>query len=658
MADQEESKRISLQVTSLSTQLIESIDKQSQLEEQLLVAKKTISTQQNIANSYNELKQELQSLKLQYETDKTKFKKQEEICADAEKKVATLNQEIEDLTASLFDEANNMVADARKEQNAVEILNSKLKEQLKEKDLLLDTLSMQLKNLKNVLYKFENDFNSSKNVSLSDSATSSTTSIDRSTTNQTSVNDNSLSFQGVLFSPLLHSLRYDVPLYTEYLKFLAVLPQCENLQQTTSESKLLRRLINYEISPVLRLDNASGVGWLVKRNLMNLMMEGLVSIEPISGINETYRTGYSSPSIPDSPEVENKDSHLFSRPVNSPPVAMVEPCAFCGENRNDILEHGRLYIFKTYQKLENGKNELTNQFPVCHYCLLKLRQVCEIFAFLRSLRSGAWHLEKVALASIHQGKVNAYSEVTKASRPKMKSKRLSIFQGLKQSQSSTPIIENGPQFADKNGLPTTNIQRSWARLSQLRASLQWSHIGVWSLDESVATDIAPSTDISKAKSFEEEQGLGIASNNIPVPITHEEDETFDFEADTANSISVDETVNGIRHTDQSSDDIGDHNEKTNEKTATDLQGKNEEKKSKKIEPQHSRQPSQSSTVLNDNKESAESAHDTHASSEEPSDLLETYQDLSADLEPESEKPENLDNSDEEDSFNDAKDVVN
>lgn len=181
MADQEESKRISLQVTSLSTQLIESIDKQSQLEEQLLVAKKTISTQQNIANSYNELKQELQSLKLQYETDKTKFKKQEEICADAEKKVATLNQEIEDLTASLFDEANNMVADARKEQNAVEILNSKLKEQLKEKDLLLDTLSMQLKNLKNVLYKFENDFNSSKNVSLSDSATSSTTSIDRST---------------------------------------------------------------------------------------------------------------------------------------------------------------------------------------------------------------------------------------------------------------------------------------------------------------------------------------------------------------------------------------------------------------------------------------------------------------------------------------------
>lgn len=658
MADQEESKRISLQVTSLSTQLIESIDKQSQLEEQLLVAKKTISTQQNIANSYNELKQELQSLKLQYETDKTKFKKQEEICTDAEKKVATLNQEIEDLTASLFDEANNMVADARKEQNAVEILNSKLKEQLKEKDLLLDTLSMQLKNLKNVLYKFENDFNSSKNVSLSDSATSSTTSIDRSTTNPTSVNDNSFSFQGVLFSPLLHSLRYDVPLYTEYLKFLAVLPQCENLQQTTSESKLLRRLINYEISPVLRLDNASGVGWLVKRNLMNLMMEGLVSIEPISGINETYRTGYSSPSIPDSPEVENKDSHLFSRPVNSPPVAMVEPCAFCGENRNDILEHGRLYIFKTYQKLENGKTELTNQFPVCHYCLLKLRQVCEIFAFLRSLRSGAWHLEKVALASIHQGKVNAYSEVTKTSRPKMKSKRLSIFQGLKQSQSSTPIIENGPQFADKNGLPTTNIQRSWARLSQLRASLQWSHIGVWSLDESVATDIAPSTDISKAKSFEEEQGLGIASKNIPVPITPEEDETFDFEADTANSISVDETVNGIRHTDQSSGDIGGHNEKTNEKTATDLQGKNEEKKSKEFEPQHSRQPSQSSTVLNDNKESAESIHDTHASSEEPSDLLETYQDLSADLEPESEKPENLDNSDEEDSFNDAKDVVN
>ena len=177
MADQEESKRISLQVSSLSTQLIESIDKQSRLEEQLLNANKTITSQKSIVDSYNEMKTALDQLKLDYERDKTKFDKQQEICADAEKKVASLNQEIEDLTASLFDEANNMVVDARKEKNAIEILNGRLQEQLKEKDLLLETLSIQLKNLKTVLYKLENDNNASKRISLSDSAMSSTTLV-------------------------------------------------------------------------------------------------------------------------------------------------------------------------------------------------------------------------------------------------------------------------------------------------------------------------------------------------------------------------------------------------------------------------------------------------------------------------------------------------
>ncbi|CDO92758.1 unnamed protein product [Kluyveromyces dobzhanskii CBS 2104] len=652
MADQDESKRISLQVTSLSTQLIESINKQSQLEEQLLSAKRQITNQQNSADSVSALKAELEELKLSYEKDKAKFKKQEGICSDAEKQVASLNLEIEDLTASLFDEANKMVADARKEQNAVEILNSKLKEQLKEKDLLLDTLSIQLKNLKNVIYKFENDLNSSKNVSLSDSATSSSASIDRLTTNQTSVLDISLSTQCVLFSPPLHSLRYDVPLYTEYLKFLAVLPSCESLSHTTTESKLLRRLVHYEINPVLRLDNASGLGWLVKRNLMNIMMDGLVSIEPISGINETYRTGYTSPNVSDSPAVENKDSHLFSRPVNSPPVAMLDPCAFCGENRNDILEHGRLYILKTHTKLENGKTDLTNQFPVCHYCLLKLRQVCEIFAFLRSLKSGAWNLEKVTLTSVQQGNVTGYSEVTKTSRPKPKNKRLSIFKGLNQSQYTTPIVENAPQFADRNGLPTTNIQRSWAHLSQLRASLHWSHVGVWSLDDSAAADISPAADSTKTRACEE-QGLGIASESFEVPLTPDQDETFDFEAGTATPTSMSKAFDKPGVADQSWNDKDKHHERT----AVEAQNEPRQSLSDEKELSSSIHSVQTSVVLQSSSKSSETAAKNIPSSEEPSDLFEAYTDEPEAVDQKVKSGHESEHSEEEENFNDASDVV-
>lgn len=691
MSEQEESKRISLQVTSLSTQLIESIDKQSQLEEQLVTAKKTIASQQHAIDSYNELKQNYETLKQEYEKDREKFRKQEVICADAEKKVSSLNQEIEDLTASLFDEANNMVADARKEKNSVEILNAKLKEQLKEKDLLLDTLSMQLKNLKNVLYKLEND-HSSKNVSISDSAMSSSTSIERSTTNQTSTYENlQAAPSGLLFSPLIQALRYDVPLYTEYLKFLAVLPECETIHQTSSDSKLIKRLVNYEILPVLRLDNASGIGWLTKRNLMNLMMEGLVSIEPISGVNETYRSGYASPTVTDTPNSESNESHLFSRPLNSPPVAMLDPCAFCGENRNDILEHGRLYVFKTYQKQEDGKTEVQNQLPVCHYCLIKLRQVCEIFAFLRSLKSGAWNLEKVTLASIKDGNLTNYFEVLKTSKSKSKSKRLSIFQGFKSSQTSTPVTENLHQFADKNGLPTTNIQRSWARLSQLRASLHWSHIGVWSLDEAYAADITPASEANKIKDGEE-HGLGITSEQIPIPLTPEGDETFDFEAANSSTKSTgavsannssdiqEDTTEIIEKEVQEISDVESSSvfkESQGEKVKGELELTDVSAHSDKTESHQQTEEQKLNSArdvtpvpedLSDIKESVDQSPETRDSSEEPNEVLDAYgspsvktsrsTDSVRENNPKNKSsPSSDDISEDEDHFNDAKEEV-
>ena len=443
-----------------------------------------------------------------------------------------------------------------------------------------------------------------------------------------------------------------MPLYAEYLKFLAVLPNCETLQQTSSDSKLIRRLVNYEITPVLRLDNASGVGWLLKRNLLNLMMEGSVSIEPISGINETYRTGYSSPSINDTSNAETKNSHLFSRPVNSPPVAMLEPCAFCSEQRDDILEHGRLYILKTLQKNEHGENEVTNQFPLCHYCLLKIRQVCEIFAFLRSLKSGVWNLEKLSLASIRQGKQSKYAQVSKTL--KSKSKRMSIFQNLKQSQTATSsVTENISQFADRNGLPTTNIQRSWARLSQLRASLLWSHIGVWSLDDALQIEVAPTEHEKSNDSVgeEQEQGLGITTiSGLPVTLT--EDESFDFENKRKSQSPTD---NSLELT------ITDDNEITDNHVITDDNGVISESKSERSLKSDSQNENENSSIpagmiekfvqkesLIDEMNRAVSEQPSIESTQEPDDFLEAYHDSSMEKQEKEESP-----SDDDERFDDA-----
>ncbi|SCU96693.1 LADA_0H02256g1_1 [Lachancea dasiensis] len=514
MSSEEESKRISVQVSSLSTQLIESIDRQSHLEDQLLQARKTIANQNGALRQIENLEEQVKQLRSNLQTEKAqhlqtqKELQQERIDKDAaQAETSRLNTEVEDLTASLFDEANAMVADARKETHNVSLKNSKLNEQLQEKDTLLETLKIQLKNLKTVLYTLEEESNtvskSNRNsIAANDLASVSTGSLE-GTVN--SLTGNSSVANTVLFSPYLKSLRYDLGLYNEFLKFISALPECAAIKDTTSYSKLLRRLIHDEIQPLLRLDTAAGVSWYVRRNLMTLMLEGMVVVEPLSGINETYRLGHSSnPSnglLKLSKGEKVQDSRLYNYPANSPPVAIQDPCAFCSESRNDILEHGRLYVFKTLQKSDDGSLTLNAQFPLCHYCLLKIRQTCEIFAFLRSLKSGAWHLENVTGSSTPQSGSPEPTEKKLAPRLALqenpaldkKVKRTSVMAGLAKASTAkgTNALGKVPAMAIHSKGPATNIQRAWAQLCKLRASLHWAHMGVWDLEDSLETKLGP-----------------------------------------------------------------------------------------------------------------------------------------------------------------------
>ncbi|CEP64349.1 guanine nucleotide exchange factor SEC2 LALA0_S11e02080g [Lachancea lanzarotensis] len=509
MSEDEESKRVSVQVSSLSTQLIESIDKQSLLEEQLLAARKVINGQKASVEAFENLKEQLLQTKDDLKAEKAQNAKTRGLLKNAEQdkdlaqaEADRLNKEVEDLTASLFDEANSMVADARKETHSIKVRNDRLTEQLQEKDTLLETMKIQLKNLKGVLYSLEQEqsavLTSNRNsVVANESGTLSSGPLENTMNALTGTLSTS---DTVIFSPYLKSLRYDLSLYNEFLKFVAVLPECSSIKDTTSRSKLLRRLVNDEIQPMLRLDNASGVGWYVRRNLMNLMMEGMVIIEPVSGINETYRLGHGANSAVNSPQLPKsdkfKDPHLYNYPADSPPIAIQDPCAFCSEGRNDILEHGRLYLLKTLQKNEDGTITPNAQFPLCHYCLLKIRQTCEIFAFLRLLKSGAWHLED--LSEYHQTQVATDAPLFTGKAPDSpsldnRSKRATFMAGLsktlpsKGSNAPTKV----PAISSQSGNPSTNTQRAWAQLCKLRASLHWAHIGIWALEDSLESKIGP-----------------------------------------------------------------------------------------------------------------------------------------------------------------------
>ncbi|CCE62119.1 hypothetical protein TPHA_0B04500 [Tetrapisispora phaffii CBS 4417] len=514
----DEDKRVSVQLTSLSTQLLESIEKQSSLEDKLRQSRKIIEEQKTTITQYNELRIKYDQLDKNFSKKKVDLQRLEQQLqaeklgkAEAERKVDELNKEVEELTASLFDEANNMVADARKETDSIETKNKKLTEQLLEKDTILETLNLQLKNLKTVLQDLQTESSMSiinnGNISLkgdvplsNENGGSSSHSLKKMSTT-TSFQSQQEVVNYAIFTPKITNIRYDTFLYNEFLKFVAVLPHCNSIKNTSAESKLLRRLISDEIHPVLRLDTSNGLGWLTKRTLMNQIVEGLVVIEPLSGINETYRqsalyeVSISKSSIKSDQITKAK---MFNFPADSPPIAVRDPCAFCDESRSDCIGHARMYMLKTQTRNDDDTLSITNQYPLCQACLIKVRQTCDIFAFLRSLKSGVWQLEKVTLSTISKGDTSSFLKVAenqfkqneKATAQEKKQKRKSIISSLGKSHSSY-VNAKLDCTVEPVGLPSTNIQRAWLQLCKLRSILHWSHIGISNTEDCVTSTFAP-----------------------------------------------------------------------------------------------------------------------------------------------------------------------
>lgn len=518
---EEENKRISLQVTSMSTQLMESISKQSQLEESLSHATKELTQLKQASLEHAALKSQFAELKQkdklkdqQIKDLKARLLKETELKIKAEEKVKQLEDEVEDLTTSLFDEANNMVADARKETHTTEILNRKLLEAVKEKDNTLETMEAQLKHLRKVLEKMDNTVTANNNRYSIMTTESDAISLKKSITNN-STKSEILSLQhAIIYSPDISSIRFDLSLYTEYLKFLAVLPNCKSLKETSNDSKLIRRIVNDEITPVLKIENAPGVSWLAKKSLLNLIIEGLVIIEPLSGINETFQMAAASstptPNVT-RPSLERKESHLFNYPIDSPPVAVHEACALCGECRDDVVQHARMHVLKTQSKLDDGSLVETGSYPLCLWCLLKVRQTADIFSFLRSLKLGTWNLEKVTLknnklTTLKPSKSSGKKTGSKSKHSDLSNKRKSFMNGFNINSATsgsggkknvTPHVEKSnyqnDDFDNQTNFnqPNTNIERAWLQLCKLRSMLHWAHMGVWSTDNACESKFGP-----------------------------------------------------------------------------------------------------------------------------------------------------------------------
>lgn len=118
------------------------------------------------------------------------------------------------------------------------------------------------------------------------------------------------------------------------------------------ETRFYKRILAEDIEPALRLDTAPGLSWLARRSVITSMCDGSLVVEPMPPAVGLY---------------------LFS-------------CSLCGENRAGD-ENARSHRFRT------SETESAQRYPLCPYCLNRVRASCDFLSFLRMVKDGHWRTD-------------------------------------------------------------------------------------------------------------------------------------------------------------------------------------------------------------------------------------------------------------------------
>ncbi|KAF9872228.1 gdp gtp exchange factor [Colletotrichum karsti] len=350
---------------------------------------------------------------------------------DIEKEKKKIEQELENLTTALFEEANNMVIsakeEARLEQEALQKKNDNLRSQIGDMETLLTSQQQQLADLKHVMEQMA--------LEREDSTTGTAPSSPGFSKPEFKDDERSEAAPSPLLDPasptyplsLTHLiqpvLRTDLGSYEDFVALTRTSrnragsrvssgsltglsglglgmggstssahpsnastaslstagtpasssPQTPNTPASVSstassnvgpplpalkETKFFKRVVAEDVEPTLRLDIAPGLSWLARRSVLNAMSDGSIVVEPI--------------------------------PANAPFASIVKPqfypCSLCGDSRKDE-EHLRTYRFRT------SESDSAQRYPLCKYCLGRVRSTCDFLNFLRILKDGHWRAD-------------------------------------------------------------------------------------------------------------------------------------------------------------------------------------------------------------------------------------------------------------------------
>ncbi|KAA8645664.1 hypothetical protein EYZ11_002491 [Aspergillus tanneri] len=415
---------LSSEVAALSVKLVQAINNQTTLDDNLVatrqdleLAKSKICSLEAENEKYRrDIDEEILIKKsdVDYEILRLKAALADEKAQRAlvEKEKKGIEQELETLTAALFEEANKMVAAAKLEREAVEKKNEQLRSQIKDTESLLASHQEQLAELKSVLH--------GANLSRDD--------IEAGTIMSTAPSSPAVPQQSpeIIKNSAENSAVLDMMPYSEELvpgpstsfpQFIKSV--CRTDLPAFEDFRDLFHLTAHASKPPSRTTSGSYTGL----NVMSLASFGgsafgSASSSPAKSQTHSPNGSLSSPQ-PTNSHIPLKETKFYKRVLNedieptlrldaAPGISwltrrsvlsgicegtlLVEPmppatkkfefpCSLCGERRSGTVNE-RTHRFRT------SDSETAQRYPLCVLCLEKVRSACEFTGYLRLILDG------------------------------------------------------------------------------------------------------------------------------------------------------------------------------------------------------------------------------------------------------------------------------
>lgn len=510
------------EVATLSSKLIHAINHQTTLDDNLSQTRAELdqardqikSLEAQLAQQQEMLVGDVWIRRKSAEAEKTnllsRIATEKKLRLEAEQEKKRIEQELENLTTELFEEANKMVISAkeesRKEQDIVQRKNDLLRAQLADTESLLRSQQEQLIELKHVMEQMSIDRDdqtattspSSPGFSKFDTREDDTPTSEIGS--QSGLSDLITPSYPTSFTHLLQPvLRNDISAYNDFVNLCETskrsvsrppsgthtglglslmgsaasatsigIPSSASTASLTSsvgspaassftpqtpntpasnysgssaasmapipplkETKFYKRVLAEDIEPTLRLDVAPGLSWLARRSVIAAMSDGSLVVEPVPTTG-TYAK--------------------LSKP-------QFYPCSLCGENRKDE-EYLRMYRFRT------SENSSAQRYPLCRYCLNRVRSTCDFLGFLRIVKDGHWRTddedaEKAAWEESVRLRENMFwARIGGGVRP--------IIQGF--HGPSTSVMEKSPRLSREESIHTQELIIDSAKSTPIGAS--------------------------------------------------------------------------------------------------------------------------------------------------------------------------------------------